>query len=291
VDDVIAKAAGMIEALPFIQRFRNETVVVKLGGCLLDDEPACREILKDICFMEVVGLRPVIVHGGGKVISRRMEEARLTPEFRQGLRVTDADTIRVVEHALNHEVNPQLVRILESLQCRACGIHGQTILTSRKYIREHPETGECVEWGHVGEVIGVDIPLIRACLDSQTVPVITPLGRGSDGTIYNINADDAAAAVAREVRARKLVYLSDVPGLLRDPADRTSLISHVKARDVTRLIEQGILNGGMIPKIRSAVKTTEAGVNKVHIIDSSLPHSLLLELFTEKGVGTEIVRS
>ena len=291
MEQIIAKAAGMIEALPFIQRFRNETVVVKFGGSMLENEAACRSILQDICFMEVVGLRPVVVHGGGKAISRHMEEANLIPVFHHGLRVTDDDAIKAVEAALNGEVNPHLVGIIESLDCRARGIYGQDVLSASKHTATDPDSGETLDWGHVGHVTSVDTSAITAALDAQMVPVVTPLGKGPDGSLYNINADEAAAAVARAIHARKLVYLSDVPGLLADPSDRSTLIPHLDAKDFDQLVADGVISGGMIPKIRSAVETTKSGVNKVHIIDSALQHSLLLELFTEQGVGTEIVRS
>jgi len=291
MEELIAKAAGMIEALPFIQRFRNETVVVKFGGSILDDEAACASILQDVSFMEVVGLRPVLVHGGGKTISRGMAALNLEPTFVQGLRVTDAATMEVVENSLNREVNAHLVKQLRSMGCRSMGIYGQTILTASRRTGTDPDSGEPLDWGYVGEVMCVDTAPILECTSSQTVPVITPLGLGADGHIYNINADEAAAAIAAGLPARKLVYLSDVPGLLKDPRDPSSLISHVNAGDVEQLVGDGIIGGGMIPKIRSAVKTIEAGVNKVHIVDAGMCHSLLLELFTEQGVGTEIVKS
>jgi acetylglutamate kinase len=291
MEELIAKAAGMIEALPFIQRFRNETVVVKFGGSILDDEAACAGILQDVSFMEVVGLRPVLVHGGGKAISRRMAELNLEPNFLQGLRVTDAETMEVVENSLNREVNANLVKQLRSMGCRSMGIYGQTILTASRRTGTDPDSGETLDWGYVGEVTCVDTAPILECTSGQTVPVITPLGRGADGHTYNINADEAAAAIAAGLPARKLVYLSDVPGLLRDPGDSSTLISHVSSGDVEQLVRDGVIGGGMIPKIRSAVQTLEAGVNKVHIVDAGMRHSLLLELFTEKGVGTEIVKS
>ena len=291
MEQIIAKAAGMIEALPFIQRFRNETVVVKFGGSILDNEAACRSILQDVAFMEVVGLRPVVVHGGGRTISRRMEEAQRTPVFVHGLRVTDHDAMEVVEQALNHEVNPHLVAVIESLGCGARGIFGNHILHVVRQAATDPDTGAPVDLGYVGKADSVDTAPIRACHDAQAVPVVTPLGCGEDGHTYNVNADEAAAAVARALPARKLVYLSDVPGLLGNPEDPRTLIPHVEAEGVEAMIGQGVIRGGMIPKMRSAVETIRAGVNKVHIIDSSMRHSLLLELFTERGVGTEIVRS
>ena len=291
MDRIIGKAANIIETLPFIQRFRNETVVVKFGGSIIDDSQACESILQDVAFMEVVGLRPVVVHGGGKAISRKMEEQHLKPMFLHGLRVTNQACIRVVESALNLEVNPRLIRALEDFECRAVGILGQDILQAIRHTATDPHTGETIDWGFVGEVTTVRTAPIQETLDAQAVPVITPLARGENGDVYNINADEAAAAIARSLSARKLVFLSDVPGVLADPNDRASIISHIETNQVEPLIRKGVLQGGMIPKIRAATKTIELGVRKVHIIDSALPHSLLLELFTEKGVGTEIVKS
>lgn len=291
MEKIIQKAAGMIEALPFIQQFRNETVVVKFGGSIMEDQEACRAILQDVAFMEVVGLRPVVVHGGGKAISRKMQEVDLKPHFHHGLRVTDAAGMAVVEEALNQTVNPAMVAMVTGFNCRAVGMHGQDILTSIKHTDIDPETGEEMDWGFVGEVSGVDIGPIEAATGAQSVPVITPIARGVDGNQYNINADEAAAAIARALKARKLVFLSDVPGVLADPGDASSIITHIETGQVEPLIRDGVLSGGMIPKMRSAVKTLESGVRKVHIIDSALRHSLLLELFTTRGVGTEIVAS
>jgi acetylglutamate kinase len=291
MERIIEKAAGMIEALPYIQQFRNETIVVKFGGSIMDDQDACRAILQDVAFMEVVGLRPVVVHGGGKAISRKMEEGDLKPHFHHGLRVTDAACMAVVEEALNYIVNPAMVAMVAGFNCRAVGMHGQDILTSVKHTAIDPETGEELDWGFVGEISRVDTGPIQAALDAQSVPVITPLARGEDGHLYNINADEAAAAIARALKARKLVFLSDVPGVLAHPGDVHSIITHIETGNVEEMIRDGVLSGGMIPKLRSAVKTIESGVRKVHIIDSSLRHSLLLELFTNRGVGTEIVPS
>lgn len=287
---IIDKASILIEALPYIQRFRGDTVVVKFGGSIMENPEAVRAILKDVCFMECVGLRPVIVHGGGKAISRRLKEQRIEPVFIRGLRVTDEDTMRVVESVLNHTVNPELVQIIEEAGCRARGIHGDDIIRAEKFVEQDPETGETPDWGYVGRVVEVDTAPVRAFQEAGIVPVITPLGRDDRRVIYNINADDAATAVARAMRARKLVFLSDVPGLLRDPEDRESVISTVHISDVEELAETGVISGGMLPKIGGAVEAIKDGVQKTHIIDSALPHSLLLELFTDKGVGTEILQ-
>ena len=286
---VIEKAAGMIEALPFIQRFRGETVVVKFGGSMMDDPGLCRGILQDIAFMEVIGMRPVVVHGGGKAISRALQAEGVESRFVQGLRVTDDASIRVVEQVLNQEINPEMVQTLATFQCKAHGIHGEDILRVQKHVGVDPETGETLDWGFVGEVTDVNVAPIQAFLQAEMVPVVTPLGRGPDGHLYNINADEAAASIACALQARKLVFLSDVPGLLRTPGDVASMISSVTVGEVHQLTREGVIAGGMLPKIRGALKALETGVRKTHIIDSSLPHSLLLELFTSEGVGTEIV--
>jgi acetylglutamate kinase len=239
--------------------------------------------------MECVGLRPVVVHGGGKAINARMKEAGVKPNFVQGLRVTDEAALRIVEQVLNQEVNPDLVTTLESFGCKARGIHGEDILQVKKHARKDPATGTALDWGYVGDVTGLDAEPIRAYLQADITPVITPLGRGPERHIYNINADEAAAAIAERLQARKLVFLSDVPGLLAKLDDPTSLISTLQMSAVEDLIARGVISGGMLPKISGALKAIKAGVRKTHIIDAALPHSLLLELFTDKGVGTEIV--
>ena len=285
----IQKASVLIEALPHIQRFRGETVIVKFGGSSMDNPDVVRDILEDIAFMSCVGLRPVIVHGGGKAINARMKQQGLQANFVKGLRVTDAETMKIVEQVLNREVNPELVSILNGFGCKARGIHGEDIITVRKHTAEDPDTGEVLDWGLVGEITGVDVEPVKAYLEADITPVITPLGADATRQIYNINADAAAAGLAERLQARKLVFLSDVPGLLADPKDRNSLMSTLHLSEVESLIERGIIGGGMLPKISGALKALKAGVRKTHIIDAALPHSLLLELFTDKGVGTEIV--
>ena len=287
--DAIQKANVLIEALPHIQRFRGETVVVKFGGSSMDNPDVVRDILKDIAFMSCVGLRPVIVHGGGKAINARMKEQGLTATFVKGLRVTDPQTMEIVEQVLNREVNPELVAALNSLGCKARGIHGEDIISVRQHTVTDPSTGEKFNWGLVGEILQVDIEPVKAFLEADLTPVITPLGADANRQVYNINADAAAAGLAERLQARKLVFLSDVPGLLADPKDRASLMSTLNLSEIDSLIERGIIGGGMLPKISGALKALKAGVRKTHIIDAALPHSLLLELFTDKGVGTEIV--
>ena len=285
----IQKASVLIEALPHIQRFRGETIIVKFGGSSMDNPDVVRDILEDIAFMSCVGLRPVIVHGGGKAINARMKQKGLQANFVKGLRVTDAETMKIVEQVLNREVNPELVSILNGFGCKARGIHGEDIITVRKHTAEDPDTGEVLDWGLVGEITNVDVEPVKAYLESDITPIITPLGADDKRQIYNINADSAAAGLAEKLQARKLVFLSDVPGLLADPNDRNSLMSTLRLSEVEDLITREIIGGGMLPKISGALKALKAGVRKTHIIDAALSHSLLLELFTDKGVGTEIV--
>lgn len=289
MQQMIEKASVLVEALPYIQKFRGDTVVVKFGGSIMESEIGYRNILKDVAFMECVGLQPVIVHGGGKAVSKKMREAHIQPTFVQGLRVTDEQTMGVVEKVLNNEINPHLVEILQNYGGKARGIHGEDILCVKKHTARDPQSSAELDWEYVGKVTEVDIEPVKAFLNANIIPVITPLGRGPDKKIYNINADEVANAVARALHARKLVFLSDVPGLLRDPEDPSTLITSLHLDDIEELIERGIISGGMLPKIGGAVEALKAGVSKVHIIDSFLPHSLLLELFTDKGVGTEIV--
>jgi acetylglutamate kinase len=234
-------------------------------------------------------MRPVIVHGGGKAISRCMKEEGLQPVFKEGLRVTDERTVRLVEHVLNHVVNPELVRVLSDFGCKARGIHGDDVMQVDQLVGKDRQTGAPINWEFVGRVTQVDTAPVEAFLHSGITPVITPLGRGEDRHIYNVNADEAAGAAAQALRARKLVFLSDVPGLLEHEDDRSSLFSSVRLREVDDLIRRGVITGGMLPKIQGAVQTLKAGVKKTHIIDAGLPHSLLLELFTDRGVGTEII--
>ena len=286
---IIEKAETLIEALPYIQKFRGEVIVVKLGGSAMEEKDNCEDTLADVTFMECVGMLPVIVHGGGKAISRRMADANLRARFVRGLRVTDEATIQIVVDVLTSEINPELVAIIEAKGGKARTVRGETVFQVARRTETDPKTGETLDWGFVGEIRGVDTAPILACLRGNCIPVITPLGRGPDGATYNLNADDAAAAAARELRARKLAFLSDVPGLLRDPNDPESIFSTLRVDQVEDLIRNGVIDGGMLPKIAGAVAAIQAGVVKVHIIDGRVPHSLLLEIFTDKGIGTEIV--
>ena len=289
MEDISRKAAVLIEALPYIQRFRNAVVVVKFGGSAMEDAAHVESVLDDITFMECVGMKVVVVHGGGKEISRGMREAGIESTFVRGLRVTCERSIQVVERVLKMDVNPRIVRSLTQKGAPARSLHGEEIFQVRKVVERDAATGEMLDWGFVGEPGEVTAAPVAAMLEEGLIPVITPLGRDAEGRIHNINADVAAAAVARALKARKLAFLSDVPGLLRDPQDPESLISTLRLDEVEWLVGQGVISGGMLPKIRSCIEALEAGVRKVHMIDGRMLHSLLMEMFTDKGVGTEIV--
>lgn len=279
----------LIEAMPYIRNFRGGIVVIKFGGSAMEDKRCFTGVLSDIAFMECVGLKPVIVHGGGAAISRRMKKEGRPPSFVKGRRITDKASVKLVEEVLGGEVNPSIVQALHGFGANAIGISGVDILRAEKFMPLDDDSKGPMDIGFVGLVSNVDTMPIRRVLDSSVIPVITPLGRGQDGHIYNINADDAATAIAGALRARKLVFLSDVPGLLKDPRNPDSVISHLKRNDVDLLIKNKSIAGGMLPKVGAAMAAMDAGVGKVHIIDGRLPHSLLLEIFTHIGIGTEIV--
>jgi len=289
MEKIIKKADVLIEALPYIQRFREAIIVVKFGGSAMEDPRHSEGILTDVAFMECAGMLPVIVHGGGKAISRALKAQQIEPKFVKGLRVTCAKTMSVVDRVMKKELNPAIVADLVKKGAAAEGISGEEIFTVEKVTEKDESTGEVFEWGYVGEPIAVNVKPVKELLKKNVVPVITPVGRGGDGHLYNINADTAASALAAAIRARKLVFLSDVPGLLRNPEDPVSIIGTLKTSEVDELVEKGVIDGGMLPKVQSAVKALRAGVKKVHMIDGRLQHSLLLEIFTDKGVGTEII--
>jgi acetylglutamate kinase len=286
---IIEKAEVLIEALPYIQSFRGETIVVKFGGSAMEDKAHADGVLADVTFMECVGMKPVIVHGGGKAISRRMKEKGIDARFVKGLRVTCEETIQVVEKTINEEINPEIVETLTRMGAAARGLHGDEVFKVVRKTEVDGRTGEVFDWGYVGEPCEVNVEPILALLRQNLIPVITPLGRGPDGKMHNVNADVAAAAVAKALKARKLAFITDVPGLLRDASDDESIMSTLRIGEVEELIAKGVIDGGMLPKVQSGVEALRAGVRKIHMIDGRMPHSLLLEIFTDKGVGTEIV--
>jgi acetylglutamate kinase len=290
MNELISKAGVLLEALPYIQRFRNQTFVIKYGGSFMDSpKPDVRDgVARDIVFLEAAGINPVIIHGGGKAITRAMEAAGLEAQFVQGQRITTAQAMAVVEQVLSHEINPEIVKTINALGGKARGFSGTEIFTCRRFFLHNPG-GESIDLGFVGEVTAVDAHPLRECIRRSITPVISPTARGEDGRIYNCNADVAAAQAAIALKAKRLVFMSDVPGLLRDARDPASVISHLQVGEVERLKQTRVIDQGMIPKADSAVAAIKAGVDKVSFVDGRIDHSILLEIFTDAGVGTEVV--
>ena len=285
----IARAEALIEALPFIQKFRGQLFVIKYGGSAMEDEHVVERFLRDVVFLEAVGINPVLIHGGGKTITNRMREAGLKPKFVNGLRVTDEQSIRIVEDVLDNDINPGIVKALNRFGGRAVGLPGKNVLVGKKLPPQTEGKATGIDLGFVGEVVDVQLGEIERAISEEKVPVISPLARDSKGVVLNINADIAAGTVAGRLKAAKFIYLSDVPGIMRDPLDKESLIPSVNREKIEHLLEEEIISGGMIPKVESAVHALDQGVKKVHFIDGRTPHSLLLEIFTNTGIGTELV--
>jgi acetylglutamate kinase len=289
MQNLIAKAATLLEALPYIQRFSGATFVVKYGGSFMDSpDPERRNgVARDIVFLEAVEVNPVVVHGGGKAITRAMEKAGLKANFIQGQRVTDEATVKIADDVLSREINPEVVAAINSLGGLAKGFAGPEIFRCRKARVKGPD-GQVLDLGYVGEVTGVNVAPLLECIEQGITPVISPTARGEDGKIYNCNADVAAAQAAIALKARRLVFMSDVPGLLRNPNQPDTVISRLKLSEVDGLKQGGVIDKGMIPKVDSAVAAIQAGVEKVSFVDGRVPHSVLLEIFTDEGVGTEV---
>jgi acetylglutamate kinase len=284
------KAEVLLEALPYIHKFRGSTFVVKYGGSFMDDpDPAGRErVATDIAFLAAVGIQVVVVHGGGKAITRAMEKAGLKSEFRAGMRVTDAATVKIVEETLNVEINEQICQSFKARGANPLGMPGNHVNLCEKLLGTD-ENGQPVDLGFVGDIKFVKTKLIKKALADGFLPVVSPIALDADDQAYNTNADVAAAAVAHSLRARRLIFMSDVPGLLANPQDPSSLITTLKVSEVEDLKKKGVIAGGMIPKVDSAVKALKEGVRRVHFIDGRVSHALLLEVFTDHGIGTEII--
>ena len=279
------KAEVLIEALPYIQRFNRKIIVVKYGGSAMIDEELQQNVIKDVTLLKLTGFKPIIVHGGGKEISRWVGKVGMEPKFINGLRVTDEDTMEVAEMVLN-KVNKNLVRMVEELGVRAIGISGKDgalLKVERKY-----SNGEDI--GFVGDIKSVNADILFDLLEKDFLPIVCPIGLDDDYNTYNINADDAAYAIAKAVHAEKLAFLSDIDGVYRDFEDKTSLVSHLTVDEARELIESGGITGGMIPKLQNCIGAIENGVSRVHILDGRIPHCLLLEIFTKKGIGTAILK-
>ena len=286
----IQKADILIEALPYMQSYRDKTILIKFGGSAMDDPELVKSLMRDIVVLEAMGLNPVVVHGGGKAISKAMTDAGLEARFVNGLRVTTPEAIDIVERTLSGTINPGLVEMMRSAGCKAVGIPGTTVFVGEKLMEKDAE-GNPVDIGMVGRVIGSQLRRVEEALSLQLTPVISPLARelGTNQSL-NVNADLAAAALACELKPVKLIYISDVPGLMLDPKDPSTIVKSINRKEAFQLIDEGVISGGMIPKVKSAVDALNAGVRKVHFVDGRLPHTLLLEIFTPEGIGTEIVR-
>jgi acetylglutamate kinase len=281
------RSETLIEALPYIQQYRGHTFVIKYGGSAMEDEQIVDRFLRDVVFLEAVGINPVLVHGGGKAITRAMESSGLKATFVNGLRVTDEATVAIVKRTLDEIVNRDVCNAIASAGGKPKGLPGDTVLVCQKLTVD--DDGNPVDLGFVGEVTEVKVKLIKKEIAEGFVPVISPVAEGYDGKPYNVNADLVAGRVASALHARRLVYMSDVPGLLSAPPDPESLISTLKVSQVDALKAKGIIDKGMRPKVASAIRALQEGVQRVHFIDGRLPHSLLLEIFTDTGIGTEIV--
>ena len=278
------KAEVLIEALPYIQRFNRKIVVVKYGGSAMVDEELKRHVIQDVTLLKLVGFKPIIVHGGGKEISRWVGKVGMKPEFKNGLRVTDEATMELAEMVLG-KVNKSLVQLVESLGVRAIGISGKDgrlLSVKKKYAN-----GEDI--GFVGDVTNVNADILYDLLEKDFLPIICPVGLDDDNNTYNINADDAACAIAKAMKAEKLAFLTDIEGVYKDPQDSSTLISELTVSEAHKLVGDGYIGGGMLPKINNCIEAIESGVSRVHILDGRIPHCLLLEIFTNKGIGTAIL--
>jgi len=281
----LEKAEVLIEALPYIQRFNRKIIVVKYGGSAMIDEELKQSVIEDVVLLKLVGFKPIIVHGGGKEISRWVDKVGMETEFVNGLRVTDQDTMELAEMVLA-KVNKDLVAKVQSLGVKAAGISGKDggMLTVKKKCPDGKDIG------FVGDVNKVDVKILQDLLEKDFLPIVFPVGMDEACNTYNINADDAASAIATALKAEKLAFLSDVEGVRADAEDAGSVISQLRISEAKALIEDGTIKGGMLPKIKNCVEAIEQGVSRVHILDGRTPHSLLLEIFTNKGVGTAILQ-
>ena len=285
MQEVMKKAEVLIEALPYIQKFNRKIIVVKYGGSAMSNEELQRNVIKDVTLLKLVGFKPIIVHGGGKEISRWVGKVGKEAQFINGLRVTDDETMEIAEMVLGR-VNKRLVSMVEELGVKSVGLSGkdgQMLQVEKKY-----SDGQDI--GYVGNVTSVNPAILFDLLEKGYLPIVSPIGLGEDFATYNINADDAACAIAKAVGADKLVFLTDIEGLYKDINDKDSFISRITAAEADRLIEEGFIGGGMLPKLNNCTSAVKEGVNRVHILDGRIPHCLLLEIFTNEGVGTAIVK-
>lgn len=281
MSELLSKAEVLIEALPYIQKFNRKIIVVKYGGSAMSNPELQRNVIKDVTLLKLVGFKPIIVHGGGKEISRWIEKVGKEPEFVNGLRVTDDETMEIAEMVLG-KVNKSLVTMVQELGVKAVGISGKDgglLQCEKKY-------SDGKDIGYVGNITKVDTKILLDLLEKDFLPIVSPIGIDENFTTYNINADDAACAIAKAVKAEKLAFLTDVEGVYRDFNDKSSFISHLTATEAEELISSGVIGGGMLPKLNNCTDAIKEGVSRVHILDGRIAHCLLLEIFTNEGVGT-----
>ncbi len=302
MEKFIEKAEVLIEALPYIKKFHGKKVVIKFGGSVMEEKEKIFHVLQDIVFMSYVGMKPLIIHGGGPAISAAMKKNGLTPHFVNGLRVTDRATMDIVEDVLVNTINKEIVDMLNSMDGWAQGISGRdggfisvekmkptrNITQALKDIFKHKPEEE-LDLGYVGDITSINPIPVQEIKNNNKIPVIAPIGVGKDGCSYNINGDIVAGEIAAALGAERLVFLTDVIGIMKNPKDESSLMSSLHSNEVEELIEKKVIQGGMIPKVNSCVKALKFGAQKAHIIDGRIDHSLLLEMFTNKGIGTEII--
>ena len=284
------KAAALVEALSYIQRFNDKVIVVKVGGSIMDDEKALSNILTDIVFMNYVGMQPVIVHGGGKAINDAMEKSGLTPQWVQGRRYTDDRTLAIAEHVLCNQINRFIVDFIQTQGCEAMGLHSlsSTVLFAQKTFLQG-EGGRRIDLGQVGEVTRVNDRLLQLLVQADSIPVIATIGRDDAGGKLNVNADTAAGAVAAAMKAEKLIVVSDTHGIRRDAKDPATRVSTLTVAQIDGMVKDGTISAGMLPKVEACIAALKGGSSKTHIIDGRIPHALMLEIYTEAGIGTEIV--
>lgn len=289
IEQAINKASSLIEALSYIQRFHDKIVVVKVGGSIMDDEVALSNILTDVVFMNYVGMQPVLVHGGGKAINDAMEKAGLTPQWVQGRRYTDERTLAIAEHVLCNQINKFIVTFIQAQGCEAMGLHSLTsnvLFAEKTYLQG--EGDRRIDLGLVGEVKSVNARLLELLVQADSIPVIATIARDTAGRGLNVNADTAAGAVAAALKAEKLVIVSDTHGIRSDPKDPNTRVPSLTLTEIDGMVKSGVISAGMLPKVEACVTALQAGCGKAHIIDGRIPHSLLLEIYTEAGIGTEI---
>ena len=284
MQEVMEKAQVLIEALPYIQRFNRKIIVVKYGGSAMIDKELKKHVIQDVTLLKRVGFKPIIVHGGGKEISRWVEKTGMQPEFVNGLRKTDAATMEIAEMVLN-KVNKSLVQMVEELGVNAIGISGK----DGGLLRVEKKYSDGQDIGYVGEITEVNPKILEDLLERDFLPIVCPIGMDANYETYNINADDAACAIAQAVQAEKLAFLTDIEGVYKDPADKSTLISELTVSEARELIADGFIGGGMLPKLNNCMEAIEKGVSRVHILDGRIAHCLLLEIFTNKGIGTAIL--